>query len=108
MSQGLALLIENKAFLNPSCILSSIPATHRTKAVLIATPPESHLDLAKLSIYYNRHVWIEKPICQSYEETLELEFFIKFNVSNFSMVSNSVTLIFCFFASISFIIFEIL
>ena len=43
------------------------------KAVLIATPPESHLDLAKLSIYYNRHVWIEKPICQSYEETLELE-----------------------------------
>ena len=43
------------------------------KAVLIATPPESHLDIAKLSIYYDRHVWIEKPICQSYEETLELE-----------------------------------
>ncbi len=42
------------------------------KAVLIATKPESHLDLAKLSIYYGRHVWVEKPVCMSYDDTLNL------------------------------------
>lgn len=42
------------------------------KAVIIATKPESHLDLAKLSIYYGKHVWVEKPVCMTYEDTLNL------------------------------------
>ena len=47
------------------------------KAVLIATKPETHLDLAKLCIYYNRHCWVEKPICMSYDETVELKKYMK-------------------------------
>tara|TARA_Y100001938_G_C8008980_1_gene388932 strand:- start:25 stop:954 length:930 start_codon:yes stop_codon:yes gene_type:complete len=47
------------------------------KAVLIATKPETHLDLAKLCIYYNRHCWVEKPICMSYNETVELKKYLK-------------------------------
>tara|TARA_B100000900_G_C20573050_1_gene714126 strand:- start:745 stop:1695 length:951 start_codon:yes stop_codon:yes gene_type:complete len=43
------------------------------KAVLIATKPESHLDIAKLCLKYNKHIWIEKPICATYEEALELQ-----------------------------------
>ena len=43
------------------------------QAVLIATKPESHLDIAKLCLKYNKHIWIEKPICATYEEALELQ-----------------------------------
>ena len=42
--------------------------------MLIATPPEESFRYCKvMSINYNKHIWIEKLICQSYEETLELE-----------------------------------
>ena len=41
--------------------------------MLIATKPESHLDIAKLCLKYNKHIWIEKPICATYEDSLELQ-----------------------------------
>ena len=31
------------------------------KAVLIATKPESHLDIAKLCLKYNKHIWKYYP-----------------------------------------------
>jgi len=43
------------------------------KAVLIATKPESHLDIAKLCLKYDKHIWIEKPVCATYKQALELQ-----------------------------------
>ena len=42
------------------------------KAILIATKPESHLDIAKLCLRYGKHIWIEKPVCTTYKQALEL------------------------------------
>lgn len=41
-------------------------------AVALATPVESHYELAKLSLKAGKHVLVEKPITTSFEEALEL------------------------------------
>lgn len=41
-------------------------------AIIIATPVSSHFELAKLALLNNKHVLVEKPMCTSGEEALEL------------------------------------
>ena len=43
------------------------------EAVVIATPPQTHLDLIKKSLDKNLHIFVEKPICQSSEECKQLD-----------------------------------
>jgi len=41
--------------------------------VFIATPPETHLEIAKYFIERSKHVWIEKPAVTSMREYIELK-----------------------------------
>ncbi len=43
----------------------------------IATPPQSHLSLAKLALDAGCHVYIEKPLTPTYKESLELIEYVK-------------------------------
>lgn len=42
-------------------------------AVAIATPPETHYEIAKTVLEAGKHVFVEKPITTNYEEAFELE-----------------------------------
>lgn len=42
------------------------------EAVVIATPAETHFDIAKAALFAGKHVWIEKPVAQTTEQALEL------------------------------------
>ncbi len=42
------------------------------EAVVVATPPVSHHALGKSALEAGKHVLIEKPICSSYDQALEL------------------------------------
>lgn len=54
-------------------LTNCLKTNKKIKAVLIATKPESHLDIAKLCLKYNKHIWIEKPVCATYKEALALQ-----------------------------------
>ena len=41
--------------------------------LIISTPPDTHFKLAKKALNSNCNVWIEKPMCKSYEQALELK-----------------------------------
>jgi predicted dehydrogenase/threonine dehydrogenase-like Zn-dependent dehydrogenase len=41
--------------------------------VVIATPHDSHAELAKLALKYGRHVWCEKPLALTMDELGEIE-----------------------------------
>ena len=41
-------------------------------AIVVATPDETHFEIAKLGLTSGKHVFVEKPLALSLEETLEL------------------------------------
>jgi predicted dehydrogenase len=47
----------------------------------IATPPKTHKNIAVdiITNYNARRIWIEKPICKTLEDTIELDKIIKYN-----------------------------
>lgn len=59
-------------FLYDRSLTNVLKTDKSIKAVLIATKPESHLDIAKLCLRYGKHIWIEKPVCATYKQALEL------------------------------------
>ena len=60
-------------FLYDRSLTNVLKTDKSIKAVLIATKPESHLDIAKLCLRYGKHIWIEKPVCATYKQALELQ-----------------------------------
>ena len=42
------------------------------QAVVISTPTESHYQIAKSALASGKHVLVEKPVCTSYRESMEL------------------------------------
>jgi len=60
-------------FLYDRSLTNVLKTDKSIKAVLIATKPESHLDIAKLCLGYGKHIWIEKPVCATYKQALELQ-----------------------------------
>ncbi len=50
----------------------SLLASRDIAAVLIATPPESHYDLALAALRAGKHVLVEKPLALRYEQAQEL------------------------------------
>ncbi len=44
-----------------------------TEAVIIATPPQTHLELIQKALDKNLHVFVEKPICQNSAEVEQLQ-----------------------------------
>lgn len=43
------------------------------KAVVLATKANTHYDLAVKALEYNKDVWIEKPVCETLEQTKNLQ-----------------------------------
>lgn len=43
------------------------------RAIVIATPVSTHYALAKLALQAGKHVLVEKPLCRTYAEALELQ-----------------------------------
>lgn len=68
--------LENMARLYPHFALHShidaVLADAKIDAVAIATPPRTHYELAKRAIEAGKHVWVEKPLAESYEAALDL------------------------------------
>ena len=60
-------------FLYDRSLTNVLKTDKSIKAILIATKPESHLDIAKLCLRYGKHIWIEKPVCATYKQALELQ-----------------------------------
>lgn len=49
-------------------------------AALIVTPTSTHYELTKMLLQKNKHVFCEKPLCSTYEETKDLEQYLGSNV----------------------------
>lgn len=52
--------------------LASVLVDDTIEAVVIASPPKSHYDLAKLAVLKGKHVFVEKPFTTSFEEASEI------------------------------------
>jgi predicted dehydrogenase len=68
--------LENIARLYPHLAFHSeidgILEDDRVDAVAIATPPRTHYELARRAIEAGKHILVEKPLTESYEDALDL------------------------------------
>lgn len=49
-------------------------------AAVVVTPTSTHFEVVKELLGHNKHVFCEKPLCSTIEETKELESFVKDNI----------------------------
>ena len=56
-----------------SCLYGYENLLAESDAVVIATPPETHYEIAKVALEAGKHVFVEKPLATDYKQAKELE-----------------------------------
>ncbi len=72
-------LLAEKKFPNIKVVNDISQIINDIDAAIIATPTSTHFKLTKYLIENKKHVFCEKPLCDTYEEVLQLEKLIKTN-----------------------------
>jgi len=66
-------LFNVKHVANSKYDLQKIWDDRSVEGIVIATPNNTHIAIAEAALYSGKHVWVEKPLCETYEDTLFIQ-----------------------------------